>query len=262
MTTVELGIALDIAGIALTLGIIIGAVPLLKKGKNPLTVALFIFSMVSLSLSFAYWLTYSLIRPDMRMPIAANEIGEIAYFLLLAAVLENVFRKGQISAKKETVFTAVFAAASVALWIAWSGEWIQDIIYGLAFGYFLCTCVRSLKQTDALSRGRWCILGTACAAIIIAQFTTLFAPEGLKQPLDYLCYGLMFASLIWLFVKSIITVKRNKDTRSPLALSFTLCGFAHSTLFMSSEWFYMAALSICLAELPLMFIALRREVTA
>ena len=262
MTPPAFDIAVEVAGIMLALVIILRTVPLLKSGKNPMAAALFLFALVSVMLSFVYWLTYTWMRPEMRMPFAANEIGEIAWFLLLASSLETVFGERKVSAKKETVFALLFVAASVALWIGWSGEWIQDIICGLAFGYFLCTCVRALKQTDALNKTQWRILSLACGTIILAQTGTFFVSESFKQPLDYFCYALMFASLSWLFVRNLLTAKHNKDTKAYLALSFTVCAFSFSTLYMSSGWFYLAALLICHATLPLMLHALKREVAA
>ena len=274
MTPVELDIICEITAILLALTIILRTVPLLKTGKNPMTAALFLFAVVSVMLSFAYWLAYTWIRPEARMPFAANEIGEIAWFLLLASALESVFPSSAIKAKKETILTLLFAAASVALWIAWSGEWVQDIICGLAFGRFLVICVRSLKQTEAMNKTEWRALGLSCAVIIFGQTGTILVPEGVKKPLDIFCYVLMFAVLFWLLAKSIRMIKQKDgageegneevrgDTKSPLAMSFVACAFSFSTMYMSSGWFYLAALVLCLVTLPLMFIALRREVTA
>ena len=269
----SVNIAVEIAAILLTIVIVARALPLIREGSRPMTTALFIFSVVSFMLSLAYWLTYSLIRPEGRMPFAANEIGEIAWFLLLASTLESIFRDSYIPSKKEIAFAILFTAASVALWIGWSGEWAQDIIVGFAFGYFLCTCVRALKQSGAFERNGWILLGVSCGSIILAQTGTFHVPEAIKRPLDHVCYVLMFAVLIGLFVKAVRLAKENvgtekvahegasRDTKSTLAMSFSVCAFGFSTLYMSSGWFYIAALVLCLATLPLMLIALRREVS-
>ena len=256
----ELITFLEIAAILLTLAIIFRSLNLIKKGKEPITVALFMFAMVSFMFSLSYWLAYNLIRPDSRMPFAANEIGEIAMLLLLASVLETAFRGSSVSAKKEIFLTIIFAASSVALWIGWSGEWIQDILFGTAFGYFLCTCVRSMKQADALNNNEWFVLGIFGAVLIICQAGTFFIPEGSKKTLDYFCYILMFSFQIWIFSKSIIMLKNSSDTKAILSLAFFVCAFSFSTLYMSSEWFYLAALMFCLGTLPLMLFALKKEV--
>lgn len=253
-------VAVEIIAILLTAGIAIRTLPLIRRGSKPITTALFAFAVISFMLSLAYWLVYSLIRPEGRMPFAANEIGEIAWFLLLAASLESIFRDSQIPAKKEIAFAILFTAASVALWIGWSGEWVQDIIVGFAFGYLLCVCVRALKQSGALRKNEWILLGLSCGLIILGQAGTFFVSEAVKQPLDYFCYALMFALLIWLFVKRIGMGRHREDAKATLAMSFSIYVFSASTLYMSSGWFYMAILVLCLATLPLMLIALRREV--
>jgi len=252
-------VAVEILAILLTIVIVIWTLPLIRRGSKPITTALFAFAAISFMLSLAYWLVYSLIRPEGRMPFAANEIGEIAWFLLLAASLESIFHDSHVSAKKEIAFAILFTAASVALWIGWSGEWVQDIIVGFAFGYLLCVCVRALKQSGALRKNEWILLGLSCGLIILAQAATFRVSEAVKQPLDYFCYALMFALLIWLFVKRIAMTKFT-DTKATLAMSFSIYVFSASTLYMSSGWFYMAALVLSLATLPLMLIALRREV--
>ena len=255
-------IAFEVAAISLTLSVILSCLTLIRSSKEPMITALFMFAMVSFMLSVAYWLAYNLIRPDGRMPFAANEIGEIAFFLLLAAVLDAVFRDSHVSAKKETALALIFVASSVVLWIGWSGEWIQDIIAGLAFGYFLCVCVRAIKLTSALNKREWILLGISCGIIIIAQAGTFFVPEGVKQPLDYFCYALMFTILLWLLIKSILMINKRVDERATLAMTFGVCAFSFSTLYMSSGWFYFAALFFCLVTLPLMYVSLRREVMA
>ena len=252
-------VAVEILAILLTIVIVIWTLPLIRRGSKPITTALFAFAVISFMLSLAYWLVYSLIRPEGRMPFAANEIGEIAWFLLLAAVLESIFHDNHVAAKKEIAFAILFTAASVALWIGWSGEWVQDIIVGFAFGYLLCVCVRALKQSGALRKNEWILLGLSCGLIILGQAGTFFVSEAVKQPLDYFCYALMFSLLLCFFAKRIAMAKFT-DTKATLAMSFSIYVFSASTLYMSSGWFYMAALVLSLATLPLMLIALRREV--
>ena len=255
-------ILVEIAAILLTFFIAFRCVGLIKTGKKPVTAALFLFAVVSFMMSLAYWLTYSLIRPDVRMPFAANEIGEIAFFLLLASTLNTVFHENMVSARKELVFTILFIISSVALWIGWSGEWIQDIIYGFAFGYYLCTCIRALKQTDALNNSEWRILGSFCGSIILAQTISFFAPEAYKQAMDLFCYALMFAALIWLLVKTIFMSGKEGDEGAAFAMSFSVHALNLSNLYMSAGWFYLATFILSLLTLLLMLRVLDKEVRA
>ncbi len=73
-------IAFEVVAISLTLSVILSCLTLIRSSKEPMITALFMFAMVSFMLAVAYWLAYNLIRPDGRMPFAANEIGEIAFF--------------------------------------------------------------------------------------------------------------------------------------------------------------------------------------
>ena len=52
----------------------------------------FTFGLASYLISNVYWVAYDLLRPETRMPFAANEFGEIGLFLLLASTLNTVFR--------------------------------------------------------------------------------------------------------------------------------------------------------------------------
>ena len=69
---------LDVVDLLASAGIVAAAVFCFRRKQQSLTVAFFCFAMVSLLLTNAYWLAHSLIRPNMRMPMTANTIGECA----------------------------------------------------------------------------------------------------------------------------------------------------------------------------------------
>lgn len=262
MTLLAAELTTDILGMLLSLVLIVITLPLIDKGRESMPMALFNFALVSFMFSLAYWVVYNAVRPDARMPLAANEIGESAWFLLLASVLDAVLRDCKVPLKTfETIFTIVFVIASVALWIAWTGEWVQDILGGIPFGYFLYTCVKALRQTDALREIEWRVLGIYCVAIIAGHVGSLFITIGGKKPLDYYCTVLMLSIMIWLLIKSIVSIKRNEDPKVSMAIIFSTCAFGFSSLYMSSEWFYEFILMLTYITLPLMYIALKREVT-
>ena len=253
---------LDAAAVILTVLVIARLLPRIGIGKRTMPATLFLFAMVSVLFSYIYWLTYTLMRPNTRLPFAANEIGEIAVFLLLSATLEAVFREYKKPAKKEILFTALFAAGSVALWIAWTGEWFQDIVGGFAFGYFLCICARCLKQTDVFRAVEWLGLGALLAALIIGQIISLFLSGAAKSAVDLGCYGVMFVVLVYILIKTIRHTARGGDIMGNLALSCTAYAISLSTMYMSEGWFYAAAMLGSLVSLPLMGIAIRREAEA
>ena len=262
MTLLIAELSTDILGMLLALVLIVITLPLIDKGRESIPMALFSFALVSFMLSLAYWVAYNAVRPDTRMPLAANEIGESAWFLLLAAVLDAVLRDCKVPLKPfETVFTLVFVIASVALWIAWTGEWVQDIVGGIPFGYFLYACVKALRQTDALREIEWRVLGIYCVGIIAGHVGSFFIKIGDKRPLDYYCTVLMFSILIWLLIKSLVSIKRNEDAKRSMAITFSTCAFGFSSLYMSSGWFYELILMLNYITMPLMYISIKREVT-
>jgi hypothetical protein len=219
----------------------------------------YLFALVSLLMSGLYWLTYEFLRPETRMPFAANEFGEGGGFLLTAAALNAVFRSRFSAARREMLCTAFFIAGSVVLWIAWSGEWLQDILAGLCFGYFLCVCARSLKLSRVLSRLEWCLLAGFAAALLILQGLTFVLPGIWSAAADYCAYAVMFAVLAYGLVKLIRALLRGGTPRGQFALGLSVWAWSVSTMYMSAGLFYLAASLIYIVCQPLILIALRRE---
>ena len=250
----------NIAGIILIAAVIVRMVPLLRVQKGQLTTAFFLFAMLSLMLTYAYWLAYTLIRPDVRMPLAANMIGECAIFLLLSATLESIFRNSWRSAKWHIVFTLIFAAASIALWIVWSGEWIQDIIGGIVYAYYLCVCVRSLKAADAFSKKEWIMIGIVCIVIIAAWVAWSYVPESLVWVTLLIGYAGMYALTFFFMYRSVIAVRKNTDPEHQMALSFSAYAWCMSAMYMSSDYYYAVSFILCILTIPLMYMSTRRVV--
>ena len=219
----------------------------------------FTFALVSLLMSGLYWLAYDLLRPDTRMPFAANEFGEIGGFLLLASALNAVFRGRFADARREIVCAAVFAAASTTLWIGWSGEWVEDVLVGLSFGYYLCVRVRSLKQSGALSRLEWRALGVLALLLLLLQGMTFVLPEPWPSGADYGAYAVMFSVLVYGLIKLIHTLRRGRDAAAQFALVAAVWAWSVSTMYMSTDFFYLAAVLSYLCCTPLMLVALHRE---
>jgi len=234
-----------------------GAIRTVGSEKRTMRVVFYGFAVACGLLSNFYWLAYDILRPGTRMPFAANEIGEWAMFLLLGAAL-NVGRKFR-KTSLFMVFTALFTLANVAFWIAWSGEWIEDVLTGAAFGYFLISITERLSRDDALSRREWIALGVACFALIAMQTAIFFVPEPLGKTLDLCCYVLLFAGVLWFFVKTILGFLKKYDPAKLIGLAFAAYGWSMTTLYMSAGGFYVAAICFAILCYPLMLLALRKE---
>ena len=233
---------------------------LLVLEKREAHVVLFAFAVASVLLSNLYWLAYDILRPGTRMPFAANEIGEWALFLLLGAALNT--QSERLNAKREMLGAALFTAANVALWIAWSGEWIQDILTGVAFGYFLCSLTARIKQAEIFPAWEWRLFGISCPVLVAAQSAIFFVPEPMKQPLDLFCYCLLFAMLAVLMIRALRSLRSGEQSTSAVPHAFAAYAWTSITMYMSSGWFYITALLLSTLCFPMMLLALRKEVAA
>ena len=209
-----------------------------------------------------YWLAYDILRPETRMPFAANEIGEWALFLLLGAALNSGKPIRFREAKWEMLCAVLFSAANAALWIAWSGEWVQDILTGLAFAYFLCALVSQIKTEELFSVSHLRMLGILCVFLIAGQTATFLVPESVRRPLDLLCYGFLFAVAFWLLVRTVRAIIKNDDPARGVCDTFIVFAWVVVTMYMSEGGFYAVAYGLSAICFPLMFLALKKEVDA
>ena len=215
--------------------------------------AFFTFAMVNYLLSTLYWIAYVILRPETRMPFAADEIAECAMLLLLSAGIIADKKAKRKCVASEVIYTFIFCACNIVLWICWSGEWLQDTLFGLPHVYFLWLIIRGLSDTDAISKTERIIIRTACSISVAVQFLPLLVGEQYQIITDYIGYILMFSVLIWLLIKSIKC--RN------LFISYA---FFLGTMFVSyacSGVFYSIATIFQIASLPIMYMTLKNEVT-
>ena len=240
--------------------VFVGTLRLLESEKREARTVFFAFAVASVLLSNLYWLAYDILRPGTRMPFAANEIGEWAMFLLLGAALHP--HTVVPTAKREVFCAALFTAANVALWIAWTGEWIQDILTGAAFGYFLCMLAVQIRHEGAFPAWEWRLLGVSCPVLIAAQTAIFLVPEPMKRPLDLFCYCLLFAVMTILLIRALRSLGKAERASSAVLATFAAYAWTTVTQYMSSGWFYIAALLLATLCFPMMLLALRKEVAA
>ena len=255
-------IILNLFHSAVLLFVLAGTLRLIETDRHSLKAALFAFAMASVLLSDVYWLVYVILRPDTRMPFAANEIGEWAFFLLLGASLTSRHPIRLQSAKPELLFAVLFSAANAALWIAWSGEWVQDILTGLSFGYLVCAAVSRIKQENAFSVFMWRFCAIICTVLVASQAATFFAPEHYAKALDLFCYALLFAGAAFFFARALWSFKRDFSPAQCVCRTFAAFVWIVTALYMSSGVFYNVAMVLTTLCILLMYLSLRREVRA
>ena len=224
--------------------------------------AVFLTFILSLwLLTDLYWVIYEFMRPDSRMPFAANEIGEAAIFLLDGAMLASLVC-GWKGARIQTVSALAFAVCNVALWVAWSGEWVDDLFIGAAYAGFLYQVVRALTFHHALKPWEWVALGAGCALLILGQALTFFAPEGAKAGLDTGCSVLLALGTVCWAVKAIFARRRNAESVTLLCLVFALIAWVVTAKYMSADTWYavfMVCETLCM---PMLYGTVRKVVAA
>jgi len=239
--------------------VFIGTISLITRKGRSLAPVFFAFALACVILSDVYWLAYDFLRPDTRMPFAANEISEWALFLLLGESLRAGIAPDFSSAKREVLGAALFAAASAGLWIAWSGEWMQDILTGAAYGYLLCCLTASLKHTGAFSASTWRAFAGICLVLVASQAAIFFTGASLAQFLDLFCYALMFAALVFIIIKIITAFRSGAGYGRLISLSYAYLAWAVTVMYMSAGVFYSAASILSVLGFPIMYMTLRRE---
>lgn len=253
---------LDLIRAIVLILILLGTFRFIGLEKFTARVIFFTLGVACILFSDLYWLAYDLLRPETRMPFAANEIGEWALFLLLGTSLcfgkPLRFRE----AKWEMLCAVLFSAANAALWIAWSGEWVQDILTGLAFAYFLCALVSQIKTEKQFSVSRLRMLGILCVLLIAGQTATFLVPEAARKPLDLLCYGFLFAVALCLLARAARAIIKNDDPARDVCDTFIAFAWIVVTMYMSEGGFYAAAYALSAICFPLMFLTLKKEVDA
>jgi len=236
------------------------SVRLLRKNGRALVVVFLTFFFSLWLLSDLYWVIYDFIRPNSRMPFAANEIGEASVFLLESAVLCSAINIRPASGGKQAVGALLFAACNIALWIAWSGEWIEDILIGVIFAYLLYNSACSLKILGALKTAEWISVGIAGFLLIVVQAMTFFTKNETKTLLDTTGYLLLTAGIFFWALKLFLSWKNHRPPVELLCLGIALLAWELTAKYMSDGYWYilfMTAETICM---PFLYLSVRKVV--
>ncbi len=238
--------------------LLLGTVRMLKKTDSLLAVVFFGFGLACSILSNLYWMTYDILRPGTRMPIAANELAEVSIFLFFASSLKHIYDVSIKDHIRPAAAAALFAAANAALWIGWSGEWIQDLMTGTALGYLLCMVVTALIETKAFSRREWIVTCAVCFILIAAQTAGFFVSEAFRSAFDISCSVLLLSGCVYLIIRTVSALR--KESRSAAALSFAACGWSTVSMYMSEDAVYTTAYAMSIVSFVLIFLSIRKEV--
>ena len=225
----------------------------IKLTMNTRTSLLPFFFALALSgtlLSNFYWFAYDILKPDTRMPMACNEICENATILLLCAGLDMIL-KDKRKVASEIVIAILFIGANIALWIAWSGEWFQDILFGVPYIYLFWLLIRGIISRDVLSKKEmW--LAVAVGVIVLALQMPQFFVQGLELNfMEGLSFAVMFALALWLGVVSF----RRKD----FFLASTFFMWTELAMFLNSDFYYDLLVFVNTVAFIVMYLLVKKE---
>lgn len=246
--------------IVLFIVLLVLSVQMIRESDRSLTAVFLTFTLSLWLFTDLYWVIYDFMRPDRRMPFAVNEIGEAAIFLLMPALLSSAVNYRLLSARKQTVGTVLFAVCNVVLWIAWSSEWVQDILIGVAFAYFLCNIACALKVQRQLSKKEWIGLGIGCTLLIIAQVITFFVEPKTRVVVEIGCYLFLIAGVVYWVYKLIAANKNQTSSKAMLCLVLALLWWSMMAKYMSGGMWYTAFMGVETIALLLMYLSVRKVV--
>lgn len=228
------------------------------KEEGRLFRVFFIFGIMSLALEYVYWIAYDLLRPGKRMPFAGNEIADCAAVLLFASALALTLGRNRKISWESIIITFILMLPIIALWIVWSGQYIENIIFGIPYMYFLYVILLCIRQHGIFGRGEGIIIASVCAIIIILNYASLIAKDTARftDPANYVIENLL---TLYLLIRCIKSLKSEASGQKTLILSFILFFYTCNVMFMSGGLIYELALLMNILTIPLMYLSVKKE---
>ncbi len=233
-----------------------------KNCHNSLPVSLFSFALISFVIQSLYWIVYNILRPDTWMPFSAEEIAGSAVLLLLGSCLVNAFPKEEKLNIAALVISFLFIGLNAALWILWSGEWVQDIVFGLPYVYILYVIIAGMWGKKLLNKSETVVLLAGLVLIYVLCFISTFATENIIL-INNVFYGLLFLYTAFvLFVDyRAAFCKKKSGVVGAMYLSFMSFVWTGLAIYMCAGVFYGIA-NICnILAIPAMYFAVKRWAT-
>lgn len=231
-----------------------------KTGRGRgLFAALFLFGMVAFALEDVYWIAYDAIRPESRMPFAANEIACSAALLLLGAAMETKAGKDLPHKAADLVISVFFIAVNVVLWIIWSGEWFEDLVFAAPYVYYMYALLRRIRSLGGLKKWAAFALSAFFTCLYAAWFISLRTGEHVTGLINNINYLSSEALILILFVSAICLYRKEDGKEKAAALSFAATFWTILAAYMSDGVFYSIALFANILSLLLLQAALLTE---
>ncbi len=230
-------------------------------GPSPV-LAFLLFGVATFLVSEVYWGAYNLMIRDSAPAFAAMEIAEAGGFLCYASSLRAALGYEIGRDLRALAVTVGFMACNTALWIAWTGSWVKDVLTGAAMCYLVYTCLRGAIRHRVFSRPVWLAFLAGILMIFVLQAAALVIGGGTGSLLDNLCEPVWLAGILYFLVRSLRP--REEDTGRDSAMVLSWMGFTWCTLamYLSYEPFYFLPCALYYGMIVLMVRSAEQEVTA
>lgn len=248
---IKLSMILNISMTVVLIAVLIPSVKMIIRDRKRFLMLFFSMACMCYLLSSLYWLAYEAIRPGIRMPFAADEIADCSMILLLSASLEPLLRDKKKKVPGELIFSFLYISANIFLWIMWSGEWVQDIVFGLPYFYFIWIIIRGIRSSKALSKAELIVCAVTPFAIIGFQTANLYAAGNLRNIADLIGYAFMYIFMAWLGIKSIKS--------GNIYLRYAFFFWTLIATFSCSGYLYLVAAAANVLAVIVVYMAVRKE---
>ena len=232
---------------------------LIRTSNGNITAVFLVFYYTLILFILLFWLIYDIMQPDARMPFAANEIGEFTMFFIQAAIINSLF-ESRPESKLMLAGSIFFTAVNVVLWWSWSGEWIQDIITGVAFAWVMYSIARALWGTRTLSKRGWVTISVIALMCVLCQALTFFVGETAGTVLETVGYVFVSVGILFFVFQIYRTAVKEKESRGFLILVAGLMLWIIMGEYMSAGVWYNSFMGLRFAATLLWFVAVRRVV--
>ena len=232
---------------------------LIRTSKGSITAVFLVFYYAIMLFVLLFWLIYDIMLPDARMPFAANEIGEFTMFFMQAAIINSLF-ESRPESKLMLAGSVFFTAINVVLWWSWSGEWIQDIITGVAFAWVMYSIARALWGTRTLLKHGWVTISVIALMCVLCQALTFFVGETAGAVLETVGYVFVAVGILFFAFHIYRTAVKERASRGFLILVAGLTIWIIMGEYMSAGIWYNSFMGLRFATTPLWFLAVRRVV--
>ncbi|MBO4281101.1 MAG: hypothetical protein J5872_04620 [Lachnospiraceae bacterium] len=250
----------DLANLIVLFLMLGGLIRMILHGRRSMAVIFYAFSTASLTFSYIYWLIYDFMWPEERLVFAANEISEWAHFLMCGTVLAYMFKEITRIDFGEICGVMILVAVNVALWIAWTGEWLQDIVTGLCIAYWAYRLAIGVKESKTTTLPEWGGLVAGFMLTIGLQVASFFkgAPIKALYLASFLSLVIVVAFIHIKTIRILIRAKCHEDYRKAFCLALLIIMITGSGMYMSSEPYYTIFLASMVLPYTYSYIAIRK----